>query len=53
MGPYGRTKMRVCFDETGLTSIRLENLAGPRVVVATRVGPPTLDPKRCGEALAR
>ncbi len=48
MGPYGRTKMRVCFDETGLTSIRLENLAGPRVVVATRVGPPTLDPNRCG-----
>lgn len=46
-GPYGPSKARLCFDESGLTSVRLENRAGPRVTVATRVGPPVLDPKRC------
>lgn len=52
-GPYGPSKARLCFDAVGLTYMRLENRAGPRVTVATRVGPPTVDPKRCGEALAR
>lgn len=51
-GPYGPSTARLCFDESGLTSMRLENRAGPRVTLATRVGPPALDPKRCGEARA-
>lgn len=52
-GPYGPSKARFCFDELGLTLVRLENRAGPRLTVATRVGSPTLDRKRCGEAPAR
>ncbi|MBS2018393.1 MAG: hypothetical protein JST00_36345 [Deltaproteobacteria bacterium] len=35
-GPYGKTLRRVCIDGRGLTSLREENLHGPRVVVVTR-----------------
>lgn len=35
-GPYGKTLRRVCIDGRGLTSLREENLHGPRVLVLTR-----------------
>lgn len=35
-GPYGKTIRRVCIDGRGLTSLREENLHGPRVLVITR-----------------
>ena len=37
-GPYGKTIRRVCIDGRGLTSLREENLSGPRVLVITRRG---------------
>lgn len=35
-GPYGKTLRRVCIDQSGLVSVREENLHGPRVFEVKR-----------------